>query len=104
MKTIYRYLLLFGIAGCGVLMIMTFYYDNLKMMFPCYSYEIINILGTGIYLLWTYLHLPPHGDAGIVWPPIISVGLQWVIILAVVFFLTRKKRHKKEKNPSHDGD
>jgi len=71
-----------------------FYGDIRRSLIP--FYDIIHIPAEYICNFWVRLGLPPHGDAAIVIVPPIALGLQWLFILVVVFFITRK-RHQRGK-------
>ena len=95
MRPIYRYILLSGIAIWGTLMTMSIFYSELRFL-PSHFVNVIHIPAEYIAKFWVHLELPPYGDAAIVIVPPIAFGLQWLIILVVVFFITRRK-HKSEE-------
>ena len=97
MKPMYRYILLSGIAIWGTLMTISIFYTELRFL-PDYFMDIIHIPAEILCELWSYLRLPPYGDAGIVIIPPIAFGLQWLIVFMAVFFVTRRKHKAKETN------
>lgn len=92
MKSRYRYILLSGIAIWGILMAMAvFYSDYRNSLLP--FYDVMHIPAEYFGDFWVNLRIPPRGESGFLIIAPITVGLQWLIVFAVVFFITRKK-HK----------
>ena len=99
MKPIYRYSLLSGIALWGILMTLSVFYDELRSLLGYFG-RIIHVPAGILLKLWGYSGIPPYGDAGFIMIPVM-VGVQWLIILVAVFFITRK-RHPNGKTSDNE--
>lgn len=93
MKPIYRCILLSGIAVWGILMTISVPYTELRFL-PGDFMDVIDTPAEILFKLWGSSGLPPYGEAGFAMIPVM-VGLQWLIVFVVVFFMTRRKRKDK---------